>query len=150
MAEPAEYFQSPAVRFSRWLTRLEETRPGAHRTEALPLLSPHIACGIAFVIYPLVIITVQGLLHSRSYNTDAPWLRYIGAVHNAALGVFSLGMWLSVFYTLGTDTTYDSAVEFFCLPAGEPAMPPRLSLFPYLFYLSKIYEVRKHRDCQKH
>eukprot|EP01043_Picozoa_sp_COSAG02_P124163 COSAG02_NODE_61203_length_269_cov_0.611765_1_plen_44_part_01 len=44
MAESAAYFQSPAVRFSRWLSRLEESRPGAHRAEALPLLSPHIAC----------------------------------------------------------------------------------------------------------
>jgi hypothetical protein len=146
MAESAAYFQSPAVRFSRWLSRLEESRPGAHRAEALPLLSPHIACGIAFVVYPSVILILQGCMHKRAYNADAPWLRYIGAAHNAALGIFSLGMWLGVFYTLGTDSTYGSAVEFFCLPTGEPAMPSRLSLFPYLFYLSKIYEVRAHRD----
>ena len=146
MVESTEYFQSPAARFSRWLTRLEESRPGAYRAETLPLLSPHIACGIAFLVYPSVILLLQGCMHNRVYNPDGPWLRYIGAVHNAVLGMFSLGMWLSVFYTLGADSTYGSAVEFFCLPTGEPAMPPSLSLFPYLFYLSKIYEVCAHRN----
>ena len=142
MADSVEHAQSPAdLSFSRWLTRLEESRPGAHRAEALPLLSPHVACAVAFVVYPSIILVLQRLLRDRAYDTDAPWLRYIGAAHNAALGVFSLAMWLGVFYTLGTDSTYGSAVEFFCLPAGEPAMPPRLSVFPYLFYLSKIYEV---------
>jgi hypothetical protein len=126
---------------SRWLTELEASRPGAHRTADLPMLSPHIACGIAFVVYPSVVLGLQALLAGRAYATDARWLRYIGAVHNALLGVFSLGMWLGVFYTLGTDSTYSSAVEFFCLPSAEPVMPARLSLFPYLFYLSKIYEV---------
>ena len=128
---------------SRALADLEASRPGAHRTADLPLLSPSVACAVAFLAYPAVVLGLRAALDGRAYDTDAPWLRYLGAVHNAILGVFSLGMWVGVFYTLGTDSTYSSAIEFFCLPEGTPVMPPRLSLFPYLFYLSKIYEVRR-------
>ena len=73
-------------------SRFVTPEAGVHRGDALPLLSAHIACGIAFVVYPSVILGLQGFLHKRSYDTDAPWLRYIGAIHNALLGVFSLGM----------------------------------------------------------
>ena len=128
---------------SRALADLEASRPGSHRTADLPLLSPSIACAVAFIAYPAVVLGLRALLDGRAYDTDAPWLRYLGAVHNAILGVFSLGMWLGVFYTLGTDSTYSTAIEFFCLPEGTPIMPQRLSVFPYLFYLSKIYEVRR-------
>ena len=152
---------------SRWLTELEASRPGAHRTADLPMLSPHIACGIAFVVYPSVVLGLQALLAGRAYATDARWLRYIGAVHNALLGVFSLGMWLGVFYTLGTDSTYSSAVEFFCLPSAEPVMPARLPFLPmiparflnlrlrcmkvaaWLPFLI-IYEIKRYENYKKH
>ena len=40
-----------------------------------------------------------------------------------------------------------TTVQFFCLPSGEPVMPEYFAIFPYLFYLSKIYEVRIDTRC---
>lgn len=65
----------------------------------------------------------------------------LGACHNGFLFVFSLLMWLSVVYQLWSASPWRSTVDFFCLPTGQPVMPPSLALLPYLFYVSKIYEL---------
>jgi hypothetical protein len=51
-------------------------------------------------------------------------------------------MWVGVVGMLVFRSPWASAVQFFCLPGGEPIMPEHFAIFPYLFYLSKIYEVR--------
>ena len=66
----------------------------------------------------------------------------LGAAHNGLLFVFSLVMWVGVAGMLVLRSPWASAVQFFCLPGGEPIMPEHFAIFPYLFYLSKIYEVR--------
>jgi hypothetical protein len=65
----------------------------------------------------------------------------LGAVHNGILCIFSLAMWVAVVAGLVLESPWSSPAEFFCLPDGEPVMPPKFALLPYLFYVSKIYEV---------
>ena len=65
----------------------------------------------------------------------------IGALHNGILFVFSLVMWVSVIVSLVIESPWASSVQFFCLPYGKPEMPTTLVALPYLFYISKIYEV---------
>ena len=120
------------------LSKMAAGRPGAARMAEYPLLSPETAFMFAFVVYPAVILGLQALVAGCTYDTNAWWLRYLGAVHNFILFVFSLCMWVGVAWVGVAESPWSSALEFFCLPEGEPAMTSRLALFTYLFYASKL------------
>ena len=64
-----------------------------------------------------------------------------------ALFVFSLLMWLAVIAGLAVESPWGSALEFFCLPTGEPLMPPRLALLPYFFCKCRLPACRHFRFC---
>ena len=64
---------------------MRTSRPGLQRTKDLPFLSAEVACAAAFVLYPSAVLVLRWAVSRSAHSADAPWLRWLGALHNGAL-----------------------------------------------------------------
>ena len=102
----------------------------------------------AALLYPAAILVLGKFRGSllACVDPDSPRLRWAGFVHNALLCVASIYMcagsiWGLVPGSYGGSSPYGTAEAFFCLSSGEPAMPPGMAKWLWLFYWSKYWEL---------